>query len=106
VVGEAGADFVVGRVLRLAAGIADRGAVDAGDLPEQALGPQKQPSPKTACCRPPGNGATMRLPLTKCVSGTCIFSARPGSVLSAGSSVFIFFMKANMAEAPVGRTLE
>ena len=38
----------------------------------------------------------MRLPLTKCVSGTGIFAARPGSVLSAGSRDFIFFMKANM----------
>ena len=47
----------------------------------------------------------MRLPLTKCFSGTGIFSARPGSVLPAGSRVFIFFMNANMAGSSP-RTLE
>src|SRR5947207_9140489 len=38
VVGQSRAHFIVGRVLRLAAGVADCGRVHAGGLPEQALG--------------------------------------------------------------------
>ena len=45
---------------------------------------------------PSGNGALSGWPLTKCFAGTRIASARPGSVLSFGRSVFIFFMNANM----------
>ena len=36
--GAAAADLAVARVLRAAAGVADRGRVDAGQLPEEALG--------------------------------------------------------------------
>src|SRR5205809_2480714 len=39
--------------------------------------PQKQPIPNTACSNPSGNGASRRLPFTKWVSGTGIFSLRP-----------------------------
>ena len=44
-----------------------------------------------------GNGALSGWPLMKCLSGTANAAARPGSVLSAGSSLFSFFMKENMA---------
>src|SRR5205085_1543 len=43
VAGPAGADFLVGRVLRVAAGIAGRGRVDARRAPEQALGTPEAP---------------------------------------------------------------
>ena len=38
--------------------------------------------PKIACSRPAGKGGVIRFPFTKCVSGTSIASAWPGSAWS------------------------
>src|SRR3954463_12850851 len=58
--------------------------------------PQKQPMPNCASCRPAGNGALSGCPFRKWRSGTGIGLARPGSTLSAGSSLVAFFMNENM----------
>jgi hypothetical protein len=52
--------------------------------------------PNTACSSPAGNGALIGWPLTKCLSGTGIVPARPGSVALPGSRLLDFFMKENM----------
>ena len=44
--------------------------------------PQKQPSPNIAVSVPAGNGGVSGRPLTWCVAGTGMRSARPGSAVS------------------------
>ena len=55
--------------------------------------------PNTACCMPAGNGGLSGLPLMKCLGGTGIADARPGSVCSADSRLLAFFMNENMASS-------
>ena len=68
-----------------------------GVVQNRRSAPQKQPMPNSACCIPTGNGAFSGWPLTKWRSGAGICAARPGSVRSAGSSVFSFCIKENIS---------
>src|SRR5271167_3883974 len=62
--------------------------------------PQKQPRPKSACCKPDGNGGFRGRALTKCFSGTGSAAERPGNA-SSGFGISDFFLaKANIADLP------
>ena len=97
--GPAAAHLLVGRVRRVAAGVADGGGVDAGAFQNMRSAPQKQPMPTTAVCRPSGNGGFRGVPSTKCRSGTGIGSARPGSA-SSGATMRVFEANRRMPYCP------
>ena len=97
VAGRAAADLLVGRVRRVAAGVADGGRVDAVELPEQPLGaPEAAHADDQRLHAARGTGGWSGVPRTSWRSGTAIAVSRPGSARSA-SIIFVFSRNRNMA---------
>ena len=89
--GLAGAGLLVGRVRRVAAGVADGGGVDARRLPEHALGaPEAAHAERRRSARCSGNGGFSGVPRTWWVSavGIAVGAAREGR--SAASTMRVF----------------
>src|SRR5215217_8561591 len=98
--GSSAANLLVGGVLCEASRVADCCRVNAVDLPELALGPQKQPRPKTAVLVPSGKGGSRGVPSMACLSGTAKAGcSRPGRA-SAGMTILVLWRLKNTLLPP------
>src|SRR5215208_3271755 len=98
--GSSAANLLVGRVRCEASRVADCCRVNALDLPEFTLGPQKQPRPKTAALVPSGKGGSRSVPSTACFSGTVNAAcSRPGRA-SVGMTILVLWRLKNTLLPP------
>ena len=99
VAGPAGADLLVGRVRRVAAGVADGRGHDAGELPEVLLvAPEAAEAEDRRSRVPSGHGPAIGVPRTVWMPGSTIGSGRPGRASAGEGMVLGLELKNRMPE--------